>query len=303
MPDADDQPRPRSAWRWIRRAVAVIALLVAAGLGVVAYVIAGVGDVPDYYAAPRLSGEDRLEAIASVERQFVNFQGQLSDAVATEATAPEAEPEPATMRFGAAEVDAWFAKWLDDHGYREAFTRHLAEPRLLIVDGRLVLAGRAELDWLGDVVISLRFVPEVGEGDRVRLRFEGVSAGHRELPDAAVSAMRERSLAALGEATAAERKAVALADDGTANVAAVRVAIDRQARQLLSGGAVDPLVLFPPVVGRGPVAAEVVELAIEGDQLRLGVLPLTPDERAELVEKLRRPADAASPEPVAAGPE
>ncbi len=288
---SNDSKKPSTVRRWLVR-LGVLAILLLAGVaGFVWYAASAAGDIPSFYSRERLSDQARLDALASVERKFLNFQGGLSESSATTETDTKAEPEPVSVRFNADEIDAYFEKWLDDNGYREPMAKHLADPRLVIHDGRIVLAGKSNINGFGDVIVSVRFLPSIGDNGRARLILEDVAAGTFTLPEAAVTAMRQKSVDALGEADPTVREDVAIDEDGMANDAAVALAIDGQLRRLLASEPVEDMILFPPVIGRGNVAARVVELVIEEDKLRLDVLPLSREEREQLVEELRRPPE------------
>jgi hypothetical protein len=278
---------------WFVRLGVVVILLLAGFAGFLWYTAGGMRAVPAFYEVPKLTGQDRLDALANVERKFANFQNAFAADVAKEASAEDiAQPvEPAVIAFESSEIDAYFDKWLRDNGYTERFSQHLGEPRLLLHEGHVVMAGRKEVPYLGQVVVSIRFLPSINDNDKATLAFDGMQAGTTSLPDTYVQEMREASLGALSESTPEEREAIAIEDDGTTNDVGIRVAIDRQLRRLLAGEPVEDLVLFPPVIGRGNVAAKVTAFEIEENQLKLGFVPLTHEERVALVADLKQPPE------------
>ena len=288
------EPNRRGAVKkWLIRIGVVALLVLAAAGGYLYYVWSGTTTVPTYYAAERLTGDDRLEAIASVERKIGNFQGDLGQAVAAQQSAAveeEAAAEPVELQFEAAELDTYFEKWLADNGYADAFGKYLAEPRLVLNEGRLVLAGRAEMGGMTSVV-SMHFLPSVGEGGQAQLELEGVYAGTVPLPDRAVAPMREKAAAAIDKRLPSYVDDAGFEDNGSANKAAVDLAIDRQLGRILDGLPVEDLILFPPLLNRGPIATRVTDLSIADGVMTLRLVPLAEAERVAYLEAIKADPD------------
>ena len=287
--------------RWGLRIGLLVLLVVVAAGGFFAYKFNAASRIPDFYNRQRLEGDDRLQAIASVERKFGNFQGSLGDAIARERRAAdpsEADEErlPVTLDFTGDELDTYFNKWLSDNSYSDAFASHLSEPRLLLDEGKLILAGRATLPWVGETVVSMHFLPNLNEeSGRAELALQGVYAGVAALPDGAIEPLRTKAAQSIEARLPGYVEDAAFEEDGTANAAAVDLAVDRQLARLLAQQPVADLVLFPYLVGRGHVATRVQELTIEDGVLRLSVLPLTEKEREAYLAAIKQgPADDVS---------
>lgn len=299
---------PKRRRRWLRWLGMFVLLIIAAGAGFGFYVWRVTGSVPDFYLR-KLTGEQRLEALASVERKVVNFQDDLGQAVSesgpttsASTTVPAGNRKPARLALTADELDTYFNKWLDDNGYRDSFERHLAGPRLAVVDGDLVLAGR--MKSFRDAVVSLRFNPDVNKDGETQLAFEGAYAGSLSLPDAALDAFRERARDAIGESLpereADVRNETEDMEDADNRITGdlMKLAIDRQLMQLLDLEPVQELVLFPPLLNHGPIPCRVVELNIVNGELVVGLIPLTKAELEELLDDLREPKQTDSGETV-----
>ena len=309
-PAPADRPRRRTGRRILLGVLIALGLLLLIAGGVAFYLYRGANAVPDFYRTPKLTGEDRLAAIASVERKVANFQGTFGETLSRQNRAADdageldadpsdedpGPPEPAYLRFTGAELDTYFGRWLDDNGYRDAFARHLDDPRLLVHDGQLVMAGR--MPAFNGVVVSMHFLPEVGEEGRVRLSLDGAYAGRVPLPESAFDAFRQKSADAIRGKLGDLEPRAALDDDGAPNDAAVRLAINRELLSLLDDRRVEDLILFPRLLDYGRVPARVADLAVEEGELVLGFLPLTPAEREELRKSL---VPDLEPEPEASG--
>jgi hypothetical protein len=280
---------------------AVVLLLLVVGLaGAGLYVWRGVKAVPAFYRSEPLEGEERLRAIESVERKVLNLQSVLDRAYArAHADAPE-EAQPASrpaeqvlgvstdeeieVSFTGPELDTYFRKWLQETGYAPRLARYMNNPRIGIDDGRVILAGRMNEF---DAVVSLYFLPVVEEDGAVHLRLDGVYAGRIPLPDMALEKFRTQVVEALGERSGELRDEADISPDGFANEAAILLSSSRQLLELFEGQEVDRLIAFLPLPGRGFVPARVSELAVNEQDLALGVELLTEAEQADLLKELR----------------
>jgi hypothetical protein len=301
MPDpAADKPRRR----WPRVLLALGGLLLLIGLGVGFAVWQGFASVPDIYLRERLTGQERLDAIAGVERKVASFQSSLGEAVAQRrkastrrkpaaatqeptqqpATQPAAEVpiDPVRLTFTGPELDTYFDNWLRSAGHLEAMSAHLKEPRLLLDEGRLVLAGQSP--QLNNAVISIYFLPELSDNGRVRLRLESAYAGRMPLPDSAFSGLRDA--AAGGLANDVADATAGFSDDGSVNDATVTMAMNDQIRKLVAGEPVEDLVIFPRLLDFGVVPCRLVEADVPGDRLTMGVVPMRREGIEALVDRL-----------------
>ena len=266
-------------------------LLLAAG-GAAAYIYTASNSVPDYYASERLTGEDRIRTIESMERKLGNLQGQFDKAVA-ETRLPESEaaegesaaPEPVRVAFTASEMDTYLDVWLAQTGFADRMGKYMNNPRIAFVEGRLVLAGT--MPDLGDRVISLHLLPAIGDDGRPSLTLDGIYAGNFPLPKSAMKPFEDKTVAALSEKLPQWQSEADIDETGAANDAAKQLATNRQLMRLLERLPVDQLILFPPLATGEQVPARVTAMAIEDEELTLAVVPLTRDERAELLAELR----------------
>ncbi|MEL7239828.1 MAG: hypothetical protein AAGK78_13305, partial [Planctomycetota bacterium] len=142
-------------------------------------------------------------------------------------------------------------------------------------------------------VVSLHLLPEISDEQGTTLMLDGVYAGNLPLPKAALRGFQARTVDALEERLPSWQSEADIDDMGAANDAAKQLATNRQLVRLLERQPVDPLILFPPMPTGEAVPARIAGLEIEGDDLRLSVVPLTPAERTALLEALRRPLEDA----------
>ena len=302
-------PRVTPRKRKVLKIVGVVALLaIAALVGGGIYVYRGVHSIPLFYQRPALSGEERLAAIANVERKVLTFQSDLDAAYAlaqvdaqADATAPATGPAngPATgpaaaraqaveISFSGPELDTYFRKWMDDAGYTQRVGKYMTDPRIALHEGHVVLAGR--MPDFGSVV-SLHFLPSVDGSGVATLKLAGVYAGSIPLPEATFGEFKQRMAGALTEDGTALSREADISTAGIANAAAIRLGTQVQLLKMLRGQDLPGLVIFPGLAGRGNVPARVVEMSVEPEGLHLGVRLLTARQRAELLESLKQPQD------------
>lgn len=288
----------------------VIALLLIAGAGGAFSLYRNASSIPDFYRRARLQGQERLDALASVERKFMNLQSELDAAYArsvrqdaagegqatthptTGAAAALGEVEPVSISFTAGELDTFFDQWLTSSGYGKRMETYMTDPRIAIAGGHLILAGRMK-DF--DAVVSLRFEPLISESGVARLELAGIYAGVLPLPAVAFEQFRVKTESALQEDLAALRGEAEIKPDGSSNSAAVAVTTRQQLAWLVRGDPLDEMIVFPTVLSLGQVPARVTTMQLEDETLKLGVRLLRRSEREELARKLLE----GEPEPAA----
>lgn len=298
--------------KFLKIAAVVVLLLVVAAVGAGLYVWRGVKAVPAFYERKPLDGQERLAAIESVERKVLNLQGVLDRAYARGQAAADGnlpatqsadgviddptgaggdDDEPIAVAFTGPELDTYFRKWLEESGYSARLGQYMSDPRIAVVDGRVVLAGQMS-EY--DAIVSLHFLPSVDEQGAVRLKLDGIYAGRIALPNMAFEKFRVQTVAALEERMPQFRQAADITPEGFANEAAILASSQGQLIELFDGREIEPLIAFLPLPGRGFVAARVSELSVNEEELVLGVTLLDAAQRADLLEQIR-----AEPESVA----
>lgn len=273
-------------------------LLVIAGAGAALFVYRNASAIPEFYSRARLQGQERLDALASVERKFVNLQSDLDAAYARSVRQDAAGGEGATTRpgdddaedagpveiaFTADELDTFFDQWLHSGGYAERMEAYMSDPRIAIEDGQLILAGRMR-DF--DSVVSLRFEPSLSSSGVARLELAGIYAGRIRLPKKAFDQFREKTEAALTEDLPELREEAEIRPDGSSNEAAVTLATRGQLAQLVRGEPVEEMIVFPTVISLGHVPAQVMAMDLGDATLNLGVRLLSRSEREELMREM-----------------
>jgi hypothetical protein len=314
--------------KWCRRTLQTVA-----AIAVVAIVLSGVAvalfrGTPDWYRASDVvsSNDDRggggsgaaggggaavparRELLArSAESKLIDAQNwaQELNADAVRANRLRARNGPATtlpapraegahlIEFTADELNALFNKWSALHGWRDKYAEWLEDPRVVLHNGRLILAGR--LKELGGAVASFQFQPQIDAEGGLRLDLVRVSGGRLPLPDAVWVKWRDQLIASAQQQLPRWRATARLDDSGAANAPMIAATMSRLLFAVAERKAADP-VLFLPLVDRGrAVPVKVAEAHVADGKLALLVEPLTADERVALLNRIK----SAPPSPSA----
>ena len=302
---------------------ALAVLLLAVVGGVAAYVgWSRLNDAPEWYAAEQQTPAEREAAAARVERRvYSDLQNQVARTRAAEARAARSESAtpaartaaraaaraaaPISAAFTEDELNAFFAKWTEQNGWRRDLDRVVSNPVVRLRDGRILLA--ATVAELNGTVVSLHFAPVSAAGAeatassddpsaRSALKLVRVMGGRLPLPTSVVTGQKKAIVDAVSAGLPTLRQRAKIAPDGAANIEAVGVALADELVRLLSGEAVEPVVFLPVTHTRGVdlLPARLTNLRVADERLTVDVELLEAAERAALLDRLR--AEPTSPD-------
>lgn len=196
------------------------------------------------------------------------------------------------IEFSQEELNSLFDKWSVLYGWREKYSEVLEEPRVVLRDGRLILAGR--LRELGGAVASFQFQPAVDADGRLRMDLVRVTGGKLPLPDAAWTKWRDQVVTSLRGNLPAWRSGARIDPAGAANSSLMAATMSQLVLNTAERRASEPVV-FLPLAGRGQaVPVRVADIAVAEGKLTMVVEPLTAPQRAELVSRVRAPQAAGA---------
>jgi len=271
-----------------------------------AIVVASVGltlyrGTPEWYHPIAMDPQRREAAAQSATNKLVMIQNEAArvrrdermserDNVAT--TSPA---DAITVSFSEDELNAFFDKWAVWNEWKTKYERHIADPVILLNDGRLIIAARARAL---NTVASLHFEPRITEDGLFDLRLVRILGGRLPLPHAVLSSYRNRMAASMARNLPRWQNTATMDAIGTPNSSAVAAAMGRLAMHALENEPADP-VLFLPLVDASlrprSVAVKLSDVRIENHMLTLTVYPLNSSERAELLARIREGATVAAP--------
>ena len=288
------------------RIVALLAVLIAVGAAVGWYLLRG---KPSWYEPVASDPAARQAAAVRAENELKRTIDWASSQQAEEraaihaarsATSPATAPatSPATrpslhISFTEQELNAAFEKWETAYGWRDTYGQHLTDPRIVLHDGRLIVAGNVKDT---NTLISLHFQPRVDEKGRLQFELVRVLGGRLPLPESAFDGYREKLEQKLRAKLPELQRGAQIKPDGSANDNAVAATFAKLLLRVLDRRP-EEAVLFLPANQGSRVPVKLSDVAIEGKSIGLTVQLMTPQERAALLERIREPWDTAAVPP------
>lgn len=292
--------------RLFKRILIGLALLLMVGLILSAGGLWMAYDTPDWYQPRVLSADERAAAAQRAEDVWIEAQSRLAEAHARQVAATtqklaDGEPTaPVRISFSADELNAFFEKWSKLNNWERKFEQYMADPQIVLHDGRLILAGKLkQVEILDGLVASVHFRPRITETGALDLQLVQVLGGSLPMPEAVWHRQKQRLTDAVRNRLPALQHQARLNSQGTANTEAVSAAMGRLFLQIMNHEAGEPVV-FVPIVGRGSVPVRVTGVEIAPDpqtseqRLTLTVVAMTPDQRQEFINRVREPYRTAT---------
>lgn len=253
---------------------------------------------PDFYRRHMLTAdqiariaETAEEKIAQARNWLARTHAQETARVAgrTPATAAASAPNAITMTFSEDELNAFFDKWSETAGWRDAYLKYLSNPVLVLKDGQLILAGTVKNF---DSVVSLHFRPTLDAADdQLRLDLTRIQVGRLPVPESFFSSQEQRLVNALRARLPGWQSRARIQPNGTSNGSAVAAAMGKLALDSLQHRPADAA-LFLPLEGDKFIPVRLTNLKIDGDHIALTATPLDAEERATLLHHLKEPYNA-----------
>jgi hypothetical protein len=286
--------------KWLKsllRIVALLVVLIAIGAGVGWYLLRGRpswydGVVPDPAArqAAAVRAENELKrtidwaASQQAEERAALYAARTSPATSAPATAPTTR-RSLTVTFSEQELNAAFEKWETAYDWRDAYGDSISNPRIVLHEGRLIVAG--DVKDMG-TLISLHFHPRVDEKGRLLLELERILGGRLPLPESAFDGYRAKVEQKVLASLPGLQRGAKFKPDGSANDKAVAACFAELLLHVQEREPAEP-VLFLPANQGACVPVKLTDVAIEGKSIALTVQLMNAAERAALLEQIRKP--------------
>jgi hypothetical protein len=276
--------------------VTLIVLLLA-GAGVSYWAFKG---TPDFYRRPAHSQAEWADAARRAEDKIIHTKEWANDVWVNEQRAINArdvgtsQPSSTSSRsytasFTEQELNAFFDKWSMTYRWDEKYARYIKDPTIALRDGRIILAGTVP-----DVgtVASFHFAPAIDDKGQFRLNVARVLAGRLPMPDMVWSAQRERLENAVRSRLPEWQKKAEIAPNGVANADAIAADASKLLLEMLNNRPRRPVLLLP--FGEKAVPVRLTDVKVADGTLSFTVIPVTPAERAALLERVREPEPGAT---------
>ena len=287
--------------KWIKRSLLGIAVVLTAAAALSYWAFKG---TPAYYHRLQLSDAERADAADRAEKKFIRTKewandlwvgeerslaaGQGRDATNPGAQATTAAAgQPFTVSFTEHELNAFFEKW--SKSWEQRYQQHVRDPAVVLRDGRIILLGT-----LVDVgtIASFHFQPLIDDANQLRLTLESVRAGRLPMPEMVWSAQRDRLVAALQRRLPAWQQGATITPNGVANRNAVAAHMSKLLFDVLERRPREPVLFLPFDDDGRAVPVRLTDVRIAEGELTLTVEPMTPADRAVLLERIREPVAA-----------
>lgn len=282
--------------RWVRRSLLAVALVLA-----LIALLSGVGvgmfrSRPSWYVPrDKAQAAQQKQWAQQAENKLIDAQNWAAelraDAVRSARAAETGAARPATrahdsyiVEFTQDELNALFDKWSVLYGWSSKYGSYVSDPAIVLHDGKLILAGNVAA--LGTVV-SVQFQPQVEPDGKFRIPMVSVTGGRLPLPDAAWRKYRVATEVSIRREMPRWKQQAKISPSGSANNAAVCATMGRLFFKAMNRQDADGILFLPVAGGGDSVPVRVTNIEIEEGKLAMSVVPLTAQERAQLLDKIR----------------
>jgi len=271
-------------------------LLVLAILLVGAVVAASIGYYmlkrrPSFYHSYKWTGDERSVVNQRAVDKLTLTRNFAAEAAANErqaalkGTTRPKDGKPMTVTFSEEELNAFLL-----HNFKERLDDYVDDPGIFLGDGAIILAG--EIKDSG-YVVSFHFEPKIDEQGKLHLRLVRSYGGALPVPQSMLNAQFEKVRGALKSRIPTWQESAAM-DARGANNSAVAASMGKLILNSLDDKPADPILFMPDDTGKS-LPLRLVDISV-GQELRLTVQPLTPEQRADLIKSIRSPLAAMAPE-------
>jgi hypothetical protein len=274
--------------KWIKRLGIALAALVGVALGALLVVWMLLRSTPTWYPTATLSAEQRETIARDAQNKLITLQNAAGDARANELAAARGHAAPLnspviTVTLSDDELNALLEKWTVWPIVKRGYERFMSDPRIVLEDGKLILAGHVtEVD----AVASLHFLPRIDEQGRLRVELVRTQAGKLPLPQGLLARYQQAAADAVNRRMPFWRGNARIDDSGAANGDAISAVMGKLLSDVLTRQSSDP-VMFVPLIGGKNVTVKVLGIKIEQHKLTLTVQPMTPAERNVVRQRIQ----------------
>ncbi len=277
--------------RWKKRLwfAAATVLSIVVGLALTGWVL--LHGTPDWYQPLAMSLEQREAAAQRATNKLAAVQNEAARLRAVERLARNHSASPVATRpanaiiisFTDEEINAFFDKWSVWQNVKASYERFITDPCIVLKDGRLILAGHLrEID----AVASVHFEPRIDDRGRLELQLMRVLGGKLPLPSGIFEKYQTKAANSVAAQLPHWQQRAAIDSSGVANSSAISAVMGQLMIAVLNEHPADP-VLFLPLVERGSIPVHLSDVKIEDHSLILTVEPMTPEQRAQLLGRIR----------------
>jgi hypothetical protein len=247
---------------------------------------------PEWFKHHQLSQEQAAAAAASAQRQVQRTLNWAADQQAytdsRRVGAPTTHPSQSLeISFTEDELNGFFQTWNAHFGWSRRFDQYLSDPQIVLRNHQLILA--AMVKQMGSV-ISIEFGPKLDDG-KLLMPVDGVLAGRLPLPESFWDRYRNQLVDSIQDHLPDWQQGAQIRPNGTANSDAVAAGMGELLVNLLTNRPANPILFLPSDVRskQKSIPVKVTNLKIHHQTLDLTVEPLNAEDRATLLDSIRKP--------------
>ena len=292
--------------KWTKRILVALAVFAVLGIAVIVGARQLATSKPDWYPKGAPDPAAIAAAAQSMTSKIQGIQGWAAASRAKETRGPngipasvadpEGDPEPAkTFTLTEAEFNAFFSRWDNDQKWSDKYKGHISDPVLVLRDNRIILAATVK-DM--NAVLSAHFEPGLipdrqgtdPANKKLQLRVAQVASGRLSLPEFTWSGYRDKLVNVMARKVEESRPKADIHPDGSANEAAVIVAMNTLLLHALNNEPADPVLFLPHDKQKTGYPVKLTDVKVSNDSISLTVVPLNAQERKDLLASLRKPS-------------
>lgn len=295
--------------KWLKRALVVCAVLIAALIGLMIAANYMSGARPDWYRARAMDKQEiaRLEEQARGKLLGLQNWAQDHNNWPHVESRPRVDTDPTTrptktrtIELTQDELNAILAQWEDELLAKYGDT--ISEPYIALQDGHIILAVTLKD---ANKVLSLHVEPKLDEEGKLLLSPDRLMAGMFPVPQSFWSGYMDKLVQKLSGGVEYAREQARLEADGTGNLAAITSGMNRLLLNSLKDVGSDPVLFLPPDLTKleKGYPVKVVDVKVENETLALTFVTLSSEEQQQLLARLRAPYGEEPPPAITSKPQ
>jgi hypothetical protein len=260
---------------------------------------------PDWYAEAPPSESTRAAAANESDQKLADMLSYASDIAAAHRRRLRTGPGnpadiigPKTLTFSELQLNAFLAKWSSPlQGAASQVSRYIANPKVVLLDGRLVIAGNLpSAGILSHAVASVEFDPAVQADGEFSLSLSRVYCGRLPVAMALIGNPLRRLTAQLQTSIPQWESRATLSVDGIANRYAFDAAMGKTLLAGITSNAGESIVFLPCDLTdfRRFVPIRVTGVTLADRSVTIDLRPLSDDELKTLSSELHAPRIASA---------
>jgi hypothetical protein len=287
--------------KWLKRLLTLVALGL---LAVIAFCLLGIylyHGTPSWYHRRLASTQEVRDAANSADQKLIDLFSWAASAHAQElrrlhgkAGVSDQPIGPKTITFSEDELNSFLSTWNSPEKgeLEQRISRYFTDGRVVFEPDAVILAGQSPTL---DALVSAEFDPTIDAQGNLRLQLGSLRAGRLPVPQSMVQGYLDRLHVLLVQQLATEQPSANIDQALAGNAPALASSWLRVLLSGLDGRATDPVLIIPFDMThlKTGLPVTVTGIAIGEGKITLVLDPVSPDQRQEILKRLKQPYVAA----------